>query len=425
MSDPVSWLWWGVQGVWVHLKEISILLGGIASVAGYYFYHWTAELADPAALEKLRPSLNDSPWRISYRHTLDRALEAADRFFGPPVSWRAFGVCLTIATFYPLLLFVLTWGLSGLNTSVLTAMLPNGESFVGRIVTLTILGLAIIAISMDIRNKGGGFARIGSTLIQISPSWIWKREISWTGLVLFTGAATYLNTGSISLALSAAVIIVITLALYLAEIRDERSAALVYATLFAGCTTVGLVATRVKPTTIPTGFLYVFTFIYSFVAALLGAVHVAGAAAIIGAGGVTLVSATMEYLAAGEAKAFGPLDMSYFTFFFMLPFLNSLIDAVSWAVSRWLGREMLDRNFHRWGMIGFALLDFVIALILLSVLAALFGAGVELLDRLAVTAKVTSILDVDAMIAQATMEPFGNGLWITLMLFSTLAACCV
>lgn len=85
----------------------------MASLAGYYFSHWKAELADPASLEKLRPYLDDSPWRTTYRRTLNRALNAADRFFGPPVSLRAFGVCLTIACLYPLLLFLFTWGVGG------------------------------------------------------------------------------------------------------------------------------------------------------------------------------------------------------------------------------------------------------------------------------------------------------------------------
>lgn len=262
--------------------------------------------------------------------------------------------------------------------------------------------------------------RVGSTLARITPSWIWKREISWTGLVLFIGATTYLNTVSLAAALSAAVVTAITLGLFLALIRAEKSAALIYATLLAGGGAAGLITAGVRPAAIPIGFLYVFTFTYSLVAALLGRTSVAGTAAIIGAGVITLFSAIIEYLTGGEVEAFGLLDMSYFIFFFALPFLNSVLDAASWAVSRQLGREMLDRNFHRWGMIGFVLLDFVLALIFLGVLAILFGAGGEMLDQFAIATTGSSLLDLDAMIDQVISEPLGDGLWITLMLFSTL-----
>ena len=128
MPDLLSWIRWGLKGLWEHIAEVSILLGGIASIAGYYFSHWKAELADPASLEKLRPYLDDSPWRSTYRRTLDRALDAADWFFGPPVSLRAFGVCLLIAVFYPPVLFLLAWMLEGPHTFGGVELLPGGLS---------------------------------------------------------------------------------------------------------------------------------------------------------------------------------------------------------------------------------------------------------------------------------------------------------
>jgi hypothetical protein len=126
MSDLLSWLW-------EHITEVSILLGGIGSLAGYYFSHWKAELADPASLEKLRSYLDDSPWRTAYRHMLGRALNAADQFFGPPMSLRAYSVCLTLAFFCPIALFFLTWVLRGAHTLGTLELLPKGWSLSGRI----------------------------------------------------------------------------------------------------------------------------------------------------------------------------------------------------------------------------------------------------------------------------------------------------
>lgn len=406
MSDLLSWLW-------EHITEVSLLLGGIGTLAGYYFSHWKAELADPASLEKLRPYLDDSPWRTTYRRTLDRALDAANRFFGPPISWRAFGVCLTIAFFYPTAFFLLTWVLGGPHTLGAQPVLPNGWPPITRIVLFSgiiLYGASIFGL-LKYRHKFDTW--IEGAMTRTLPDWKtgWRRGLVSTGVGLLAGSTTYGITGDVFLAFGIAVFGAGTLAPNSA-FGIAVGAALVFSS------TVGLE----KSLSVVVSFTAVVT--VAFVAALRIARNVTVHKAFVSPGAFASLSGLafviIVYLGEGEAGAVNPQTMPYFFFFFGLPLLNAALDTGSWAVSRWLGREMLDRNFHRWGMIGFAFLDFVVAFLFLSMLAVLLGAAGESIDQFAFATTGSHVLNLGAIIRQATMDPFGNGLWITLMLFSTL-----
>lgn len=103
-----------------------------------------------------------------------------------------------------------------------------------------------------------------------------------------------------------------------------------------------------------------------------------------------------------------PFRFSYAVFFFALPLLNAILDTASWAVSQGLGREMLNREFHRWGMVGLALIDVVCAFAFLCGLAVLLGAGGEALNQF--VSVELPVVNVDELIGQVSRHPFGSGL---------------
>lgn len=428
MPDLLSLLWEFLQGLWKHLDKVSILLGGIVSLGWYYFYHWKDELANPASLDKLRPYLDDSPWRASYRRTLDRALDAADRFFGPLISLRAYGACLMIAFFYPIVLFLLTWVLGGPRTLGGLVILPEGWPTAMRLTLIAGLVLYMCAILVLLKYSDEIDAWTDHILARMMPGWgvEWRRGVLAvvTGLlagiagyvIIIPGDGTFAVGGAIIVGGAVAVGGAITVALTLAVAGPPALAVAGvagYAFALAGVivgTVVGsravagvgpIVGTGAKARARALAF-HAFAFVFTLVFILPGALAFTG------------------YLWKGWTGVFHPAVMSGFVFIFVLPLLNAALDTASWAVSRWLGRKMLDRNFHRWGMIGFAFLDFFVAFLFLSMLAVFLGAAGQSINQLAFATTESHIIDLGTIIRQATMDPFGDGLWITLMLFSTL-----
>lgn len=428
MSDLLSSLWEFLKGLWKHLDKVSILLGGIASLGGYYFYHWTTELANPASLEKLRPYLENSPWRDTYRRTLYRALDAADRFFGPPISLRAYGACLVIAFFYPIVLFLLTWVLGGSRTLGGLVILPEGWPTAMRVTLIAGLVLHMCAIFVLLEYSDEVDAWTDHILAWMMPGWgaEWRRGVLATVTGLLAGIAGYviIIPGDVTFAVGGAVVVggavavggAIGVALTVAVAVPPALAVTgvgAYAFALSGAVVGGVVGGVVASRAAGVGPIfgtgararalafYAFAFVFTFF-------FIPGALAFTG------------YLWKGWIGVFHPAVMSGFVFFFVLPLLNAALDTASWAVSRRLGRKMLDRNFHRGRMIGFATLDAILAFVLLWALALLLGIGGEAVDQLAVATTGNSALDLDMMVAQATTEPFGDGLWITLMLFSTI-----
>lgn len=416
MSELPTWLQELLKWLWEHLGELGLLLGGIGSIAGYYFSHWKAELAEPVSLKKLRPYLDDSPWRIRYRRTLARALDAVDRFFGPPISWRAYGVCLSIAFFYPGVLFLITWMLGGPHTLGTLEVFPKGWTAVTRVASVAGLALCgyIIYVLSEYADEADEWAN--GILARLMPGWgmKWHLGVLATVTLLLAGIAGYTFTLGVALT-----VFTVGSALFFLVVLDP-----VFAVLIAVVGTIVFATNLGHP-----NYFFGLIGILAFVEALPGAlrrafpgdlsrdfvVRTAGAYGVAAALFISLIA----YLPGGS-DFFEPVSLSIFLFLFLLPLLNAALDMLSWAASRWLGREMLDRNFHRWGMIGFATLDALLAFAFLCGLAVLLGVGGEVVDQLAIARTGSSVLDLDTMIVQGAAEPFGGGLWITVMLFSTL-----
>jgi len=103
-----------------------------------------------------------------------------------------------------------------------------------------------------------------------------------------------------------------------------------------------------------------------------------------------------------------PFRFSYGVFFFALPLLNAILDTASWAVSQGLGREMLNREFRRGGMVGLALSDVVCAFAFLCGLAVLLGAelGEDFFRRIGLAVRGADDLDQPIEHIKGKSKPF-------------------
>ena len=117
-------------------------------------------------------------------------------------------------------------------------------------------------------------------------------------------------------------------------------------------------------------------------------------------------------------------------FFFLFPFANALLDWLSWIVSRWLGRRLqrvneASSNAHggirRWGVfLRHAGADLAAAVALLWLLAWTIPLTVDLYNGLYVRLGRPEPLPLRGYLCAAAKAPWTDGLWIILMLVSTL-----
>ena len=113
----------------------------------------------------------------------------------------------------------------------------------------------------------------------------------------------------------------------------------------------------------------------------------------------------------------------------ILPLVNGLLDFFSWWFSRWMGEHLMDllqrtQSSGRRILLGLfhGLADVVLALFFFVGLAWLLGFVFESFDLWAGLDDVSLWQDQrqSGYIVTIKHDPFGAGLWITLMLFSTL-----
>ena len=120
---------------------------------------------------------------------------------------------------------------------------------------------------------------------------------------------------------------------------------------------------------------------------------------------------------------------AFVIFFVLLPVLNAAVDFISWLVTRELGRRLLGlvragagAGTRAFAVVSHTVADFVLALALLLALAWLLGFFFE---AYGLSGWMPGIAAQDhswarGWLVPAIQVPFGAGLWITLMLASTL-----
>jgi len=110
-----------------------------------------------------------------------------------------------------------------------------------------------------------------------------------------------------------------------------------------------------------------------------------------------------------------------FILIFVLPVTNALLDWQSWAISRYLIRRLeIDAQNSNWlAMSIHFMLDIILAFIFLATLTAMFANIASFLGMLGDTNETSNILSSDIFLNAAT-DPAGKGLWLSIMLVSTL-----
>ena len=117
-----------------------------------------------------------------------------------------------------------------------------------------------------------------------------------------------------------------------------------------------------------------------------------------------------------------PVAASYLFFFIILPFINGMMDFISSGISRALGEKIyLDHLNNKFRAFAFHFgIDFIAAVLLLLLLAFSVSFATELFD-IFVAKELDLMINLPEIIENAKKDPLGgNGLWVTLMLFSTL-----
>ncbi len=111
------------------------------------------------------------------------------------------------------------------------------------------------------------------------------------------------------------------------------------------------------------------------------------------------------------------------TFLFLLPLANGLWDWLSWRISRWLGRDLLeglDESGRGWTIISHGLADLLFALLFLATLALALAFGMESYNQYAVWRSGETVYDLRVFVGEAAEKPWTEGFWLTAMLLSTL-----
>ena len=113
-------------------------------------------------------------------------------------------------------------------------------------------------------------------------------------------------------------------------------------------------------------------------------------------------------------------------FFCILPLANALLDWFSWGFSRWLGKEIKTLYTHKeksspiWGLLWHAAWDFIIAVVLMIVMAFTLVLVLEGANIIARYYGFFTILDIEDTLVALEDAPFGEHAWVTAMLLTTL-----
>ncbi len=99
-----------------------------------------------------------------------------------------------------------------------------------------------------------------------------------------------------------------------------------------------------------------------------------------------------------------------------LPFANALTDYLSLGASHWLGRRLLSSGKSVRLALTLGLLDLVMAVVLMLVTVKVIGAGLALTDR-----AFAGDIDGRGFLAASLADLWGTGLWLGLMVLSTIA----
>ncbi|MEM9370111.1 MAG: hypothetical protein AAGA26_03020, partial [Pseudomonadota bacterium] len=288
-------------------------------------------------------------------------------------TWRLFDRALLIAVFYPLLLVMLSWVLTGQDGRLGAALLFPAEEIWW--IRWSFLGAVILALTANwLANLA---AASGQRIFESADRWL--PPVIW----------------SVAVAVTVTVVVAVTVAVTV---------------------TVAVAVAVAVAVTVAGAFAVAVTVAVTVAVAVAGAVdHMVnnhrpriGAATLIFA----VVAAICTALLLAPWDDVDPEQRSLFLFLGVLPLLNGLFDAVSYSVTLGLTQRGLAAR-SAWAIVALGLLDLVIALGLFFALAA------TLLSVLVGMNALSGVTFVDPQELVRTLDQPEN-LWVWMMICSTL-----
>jgi hypothetical protein len=323
--------------------------------------------AHPDDRKYLKDILGGAPAFVRYALAIRALNERFDGWFGPRWSGRAFGRCVQIAFVYPVMLLLLAWLISGQGTiGTLPAFEETGD-LADRLWRAGLLLAAMAGFATTLANSD----RIEETV-----------------------------TGGIARALG----------------FDDSTPPPIIKIIRGGVAVAVFVAVA-----------FAFAVALAGVSAVAGVGVVAVAIAVVFAGAVAGAVAVAGAGAGVVAVAFA-VDFDYFVvvavFLVVLPYFNALLDWLSWGVTRYfLAKAERTASSLAGALLLTAelLADFLIAAILLVLLAALLPLGLELVNLgLSAIRSDAEPIRWTANLEAAARDPGGAGLMVIGMLVTTL-----
>lgn len=344
--------------------------------------------------------LESGRWWQRYHDTLRDALGWLDRTIDPPpfsrktgtghrwLGIKSLGVCLTVSMIYSLAALLIGW-------------VASGPSDFGHIVLLGQLGWAPPWLPGGLEWLPRLLAALLFGCFGAFSYWFFPAFLGWV-LRFTVWLAAYFDSDERRTVFSVIFTLVITIPIFLTV-------------------TVGITVALVAVAFVVTGAAAVAT------AMTIPVIGMVATAAIIGANRPVILAILGAMLGVVGAAAIGAAavvghDASYMfphlLLILVLPCFNGVLDWISLNVSRWFGRGILAEGRSVRGLAGTVLLtlaDLVAALVFLFAITWFLAFGVE---ALGIYFGVS--LELDDYVRVAVAHPWSGGLWVSIMVLSTL-----
>ncbi|MGI9435576.1 MAG: hypothetical protein ACR2Q4_12235 [Geminicoccaceae bacterium] len=131
-------------------------------------------------------------------------------------------------------------------------------------------------------------------------------------------------------------------------------------------------------------------------------------------GAIALFTVTAVLLGWGDQ----PLVIFAVCFFFLLPLSNGLVDWIAWALTRTIVGRLIGSRRTVLSILAGALLLSAVVAALISALALMLGFVFESYNQLTIERTGEFAFILSPMIEQAVLDPWHEGLWLTLMLLT-------
>jgi len=385
-----------------------------------------------------------------YRKYLGAGLDKLDEWLGETTfGGKALMTHTSLALFYAISFFAVSWVMGGSGYIGEIKILPEELSGAERFFGAVIFCAGMVAFVLIFKNH----ERIDSAIEKKGSKWLPKMApgfLRWSYRLISGGALALIMillnindyaAGSvflISVLLGPAFVVaaVFAFAFVVAVavvVAVEGAVALAVAVAFAVAVAVAVAFAD--------AFSFAVAVAFTVEGAFAGEVVGAFAGVFVGVGAVLAVA----LFVAGEKKYFwlwlsssgltcilfwalgseftyvklDPMLASYLFFMIILPFINGMMDFISSGVSRVLGRKIESDDTFRSVLFHFGI-DFIAAVLFLLSLAFGVAFATELFD-LFVAKTPDLMINLPEIIERAKKDPLGgDGLWVSLMLFSTL-----